>query len=165
MVQAKDMKIGTVDLQKLFKDYPGTKKAQKKFEDVAAQKQKDLKDSEDEIADMDQDLKKSDAVMSSKQKKKKQEQLKQKYQEYLQTKAKMENDMRTQESQMTADIVAEIKEIVAKIAQAQGMDLVLDAEKTVYVKDGTDLTDKVLKSFKSVSSDSKDESSDNGKKK
>jgi outer membrane protein len=160
-----DLKIGVVDLQKLFKEYPGTKKAEKKFQDVAVQKQKDLKDSEEEITGLDQDLKNSSSVMSSKQKKKKQEELKQKYQDYIQTKSKLENELRAQEAQMTADILDEIKEVAAKVAKAQGLDLVMDSEKTIYAKSSTDLTDSILKEFKKLSSDTKSESGDKDKKK
>jgi outer membrane protein len=162
---AADLKIGVVDLQKLFKEYPGTKKAEKKFQDVAVQKQKDLKDSEEEITGLDQELKSSSAVMSAKKKLKKQEELKQKYQDYLQTKAKLENELRTQEAQMTADILDEIKDIAAKVAKAQGMDLVLDSEKTVYAKNSTDLTDSIVKEFKKMPTEAADENGGKGKKK
>jgi len=44
MVSAKDMKVGTVDLKKIFNEYPGTKTATKKFTVMAQKKQKDLQD-------------------------------------------------------------------------------------------------------------------------
>jgi Skp family chaperone for outer membrane proteins len=48
--------------------------------------------------------------------------------------------------------------IVAGVAKDNGVDLVLDTDKTVYVSGGTDLTDAVLKSFKKVDVDSSNDS-------
>ena len=49
---AKDFKVATVDLAKLFSEYPGTKDAQDKFNAIALQKkQKDIAGEEQDLQD------------------------------------------------------------------------------------------------------------------
>lgn len=155
---AKDFRVATVDLQKLFKEYPGYDTAQKKFKDMAEKKQKDLQESAQDLQELQNELKSSSSVYSAKQKKQKETELKQKAHD-LDT---AENEARTylasKESEMTQTLLDEIKVIVANVAKDMGVDLVLDSEKTVYVNGGTDLTDNVLKSFKKVDADSSDDS-------
>ena len=153
---AKDFKVATVDLQKLFKEYPGYNSAQKKFKDMAEKKQKDLQESAQDLQELQSELKSSSSVFSAKQKKAKEAELKQKAHD-LDT---AENEARTylasKESEMTQSLLEEIKVIVAGVAKDKGVDLVLDGDKAVYVNGGTDLTDDILKSFKKV--DSQDDS-------
>lgn len=153
LASAKEMRIGTVDLQKLFKEYPGTKKAQKKFTAMAEKKKKDLQDSEEELQDLQKELKRSGSVLSEKLRKQKETE----YQTKAQNLAQLENQYRTdlamKENEMTQSILEELKAIVAEVAKENGVDLVLDSEKTVYLKDGEDLTSIVLKKYKKTDSD------------
>jgi Skp family chaperone for outer membrane proteins len=158
---AKDMKIGTVDLTKLFKEYPGTKNAQKKFNAMATKKQQDLADSLDEIKDLEKELKSSSSVLSTKQRKAKEKEYKEKAQAFQQQQNQITTDLQGKEQEMTSKLLDEIKAIVATVAKNQGVDLVLDAEKTVYAKDSVDLTAEVMKNYpKSDPSSDKDDKKD-----
>ena len=161
MATAKDLKVGTVDLKKLFNEYPGTEKAQKKFKAFALKKQKDLSDPEEELTDLQKQLEGSSSVLSAKEKKKKAAEYQTKLREYAQLKNQITNDLAAKESEMTQGILDEIKAAVAGVARDKGVDLVLDSEKTVYVNGGTDLTEAVLKSgaYKNKDSDSDDSGS------
>jgi len=160
MAPAKDLRIGTVDLKKLFNSYPGTEKAQTKFKALANKKQKELSDPEDELTDLQKDLQGSGSVLSAKEKKRKIAEYQQKLQEYTQLKGRISNDLANKESEMTQSVLDEIKVIVADVAKDKGVDLVLDGEKTLYVNGGIDLTDAILKSksFKSADGDSEGDS-------
>jgi outer membrane protein len=152
---AKDFKVGTVDLQQLFKEYPGTKKAQKKFNAMADKKKQDLTDAAEEIRDLEKELKNSGSVLSKSEMKKKQEAYTTKARAFQDQENQVQSDLAAKEQEMTQALLGEIKIIVAKVAKNDGIDLVLDADKTVYAKDATDLTSDVLKSYKdSDSSDS-----------
>jgi Skp family chaperone for outer membrane proteins len=63
---AKDFKAATVDLQKLFKEYPGYDAAQKKFKDLAQKKQADLQESAQDLQELQNELKSSSSVFSAK---------------------------------------------------------------------------------------------------
>jgi len=156
LAQAKDFKIATVDLTKLFTEYPGTKTAQSKFNTMAKKKQQDLIDLKKEIDDKKDELDKTSSVLTKKQKKEQAYLLTKMEQDYLQKENEVMTELKNQETQMTQDVLSQIKAIVAKIAKDKGCDLVLDAEKTVYAKDSVDLTDDVLKSYKTMKADSSD---------
>ncbi len=166
-VSAKDLKVATVDLQKLFKEYPGTAAAEKKFKTMAMRKERDLRDSADELTDLKKELSKSGSVLSAKQKRQKEDELESKEKALEMQDAQIRNELATKNNEMTQSILDEIKGIVAKLAKDKGVDLVLDSEKTVYVNGGEDLTSEIMKSkeFKSSDSDSSDDSdSKKGKK-
>ena len=67
VVMARDFTVGIVDLQQLFKEYPGTKKAQKKFNAMADKKKQDLTDAAEELRDLEKQLKDSGSVLSKKE--------------------------------------------------------------------------------------------------
>lgn len=148
--QAKDVKVGTVDLKKIFQEYPGYEPAQAKFKALAEKKQKELSEPEQELGDLQKELESSSSVMSAKEKQKKTAQYKKLLEDYAQQKSQIQNELAAKENDMTMGLLDEIKAVVADVAKEKDIDLVLDSEKTVYVKDGTDLTDPVLKKFKTL---------------
>ncbi|HUO57658.1 MAG TPA: OmpH family outer membrane protein [bacterium] len=153
LATAADFKIGTVDMQKLFNNYPGTKAAKTKLQAFEKKKSDDLADSAQEIKDLKSELDKSGSVLSDKQKAKKKRELDEKIQAYQQDSAQAEKELMSKQNDMTQAVVDEIKALVANIAKDNGLDMVLDQDKTVYLKNSVDLTDKVLKTFKKDSSD------------
>ena len=152
-VSAKDFKMATVDLKKLFNEYPGTKTAQKKFQAMAEKKKQDLTDSAEELSDLRKELQGSKSVMSEKERKRKENEYQTKAQALSQQESQIQNDLASKEADMTGELVDQIKAIVAKVAQDKGVDLVMDSDKTIYARDAVDLTKDVLKNYKD--SDSK----------
>jgi outer membrane protein len=155
VVMARDFTVGTVDLQQLFKEYPGTKKDQKKFNAMADKKKQDLTDAVEELRDLEKALKDSGSVLSKSEMKKKQDEYTTKARAFQEQENQIQTDLAAKEQEMTQNLLTQIKAIVAKVAEKDGIDLVLDADKTVYAKNATDLTPDVLKNYKdSDSSDS-----------
>jgi len=152
---AGDMKIATVDLQKLFKDYPGTQKAEDKLKDIEKKKVKELTPMEEDLKDLQNELQNNSSVLSAKEKKQKKELFGLKMDEYTKAKSQIAAELQTKESDMTQSVLGEIKGIIADVAKDKGFDLVLDSEKTAYVKGGIDLTDEVEKKFTTDKADSK----------
>ena len=147
LAQAKDFKIATVDLAKLFNQYPGTKTAQDKFNAIADKQQKDLMGEEQDLTDLDNELKKQTSVLTAKQKADKEYLLKKKYEDYTQHKNQILAELKDDENQMTQDILTQIKGIITSVAKDKGYDVVLDSEKTIIVSNPADLTDDVIKAF------------------
>jgi Skp family chaperone for outer membrane proteins len=85
----------------------------------------------------------------------KQEQYATKAKAFQDQESQIQNDLASKEQEMTQNLLGEIKALVAKIAKNDGVDLVLDGDKTVYAKDATDLTEEVLKSYKDSDSSDK----------
>lgn len=158
-VLAKEFSVATVDLQKLFKQYPETKKAEDRLAAMAELKKKDLADSAQELQDLQKELDGSGSILSAKTKARKETEFKDKAQKYQTLKDQIQTELAMKENEMSQQILKEIKDLAAAEAKQRGIDLVLDTEKTVYVRDGVDLTDDILKSFGKTDADSKSDSS------
>jgi len=152
LASAKDMKIGIVDMQKLFNGYPGTQKAKDKLSALEKKKKDDLSDEAQELKDLEKQLGDS-SVLSDKQKEKKTAEYKTKLAAFSQDQEQAQKELMAKETDMTQTIIGEIKDVVAAVAKDKGVDLVLDQDKTVYAKDAVDLTDEVSKHFKGSDKD------------
>jgi outer membrane protein len=159
VVSAKDFRIATVDMQKLFNSYPGTEKAKKKLGDLEEKKKEDLADSKQELIDLQKELSEGGSILSEKQRLKKEKEYNDKLGAYNQATEQVQKELMADESEMTQDIVDQITKIVSDVAKDKGVDLVLDSDKTVYVKEPTDLTSDILDQYKKIAdTDSKDDS-------
>ncbi len=163
VAQAKDLKIGTVDLQKLFTQYPGTKKMDEKFNGLFKKQMDDLAAKKRELSELNEELNASKSVLSKKKLKDKTYLLQKKFEDYQKQEADLQVEVNNKKLEITGDILSKIKAIVAGVAKDKGVDLVLDSEKTVFARDGVDLTDAVLKNYKKAAADSKDEDEDSKK--
>jgi Skp family chaperone for outer membrane proteins len=158
-VMAKDFTTATVDMQALFKKYPGTLPEQNKFDALTKSKKKDLMDSAKVLEKLKAELTGPDAAtMTSKEKETKGKEYDDERQNLQDLQTHIQNELALKEQEMTQVIVGKIKDIVAKIAVKDGVDLVLDSKDTLSVKGDMDLTNEVLAAFKNVSADSSDTS-------
>jgi outer membrane protein len=159
-VMAGDFTIATVDMQKLFKGYPGTPIAQKKFDAYTDKQKAELADSEKILEKLQKEL--QGTTLSDSEKQDKLKAFQDETQNFQDEKTRITNDLTEKEQEMTQTIVAKIKDIVSTIAQKDKVDLVLDANDTVDAKTAVDLTDEVLAAFKNVTVDSDDSDGFNG---
>jgi outer membrane protein len=156
-VMAKDFTTATVDMQALFKKYPGTLPAQNKFDALTKSRKKDLVDSEKILEKLKEELTGPDAAtMTTTEKEAKGKEYDDERQNLQDEQTHIQNELAQKEQEMTQVIVGKIKAIVATIAQKDGVDLVLDTADTLSVQGSLDLTNEVLAAFKNVSADSDD---------
>jgi len=156
-VLAKDLSVATVDLQKLFKAYPETQKAEARLDALAEKKKKDLMESTQELQDLKKELESSSSLLAAKTKERKEKEFKEKAQKLDLLHQQIQGELQAKNTEMVAQILKEIKELAAAEAKQRGIDLVLDSEKTVYVNGGLDLTADLLKKFEKMAADSKPE--------
>jgi len=149
---AKDFTMATVDMQKLFKAYPETAGAQKKLDNLTLQRKKDLADSEKSLKKLQDELSKD--TLTSEQKSAKEKAFQDEAQNFQDEKTTIENELVEKQQEMIQEIVGKIKAVVATVAEKDGYDLVLDENDTVTANNSVDITDEVLKSFSSATSDS-----------
>jgi outer membrane protein len=154
---AKDLKIASVDLQKAVTEYPAYKSDQKKLATLKDEKTSELVEEKRDLDRILQDIEKSKSVMSQEELKKKEDLYRKKGQELQDEQAQDESELANKQSLMLHAILGEVKDIVEKIAKDKGVDVVLDSQSVLYMRDELDLTDDVLKSYKNISSDSKDD--------
>ena len=159
---AKESKTATVNLQKLFKAYPPAQRAEKKFAALAEAKKKELEPDAKALQALQNELKEKGDKMPAAEKKKKAKEFEKEAKAFEKNKNEIEKELETERRAMSMKVSDEIKALVAKVAKNSGANLVLDSDKAVYMEEGVDLTDEVLKLFPKDKSDSSD--SDSGSK-
>ena len=158
-VTAKDFTAATVDMQKLFKAYPGTLPAQNKFTALTQSRKKDLMASAKNLETLKEQLTGPDAgSLTSAERVAKGKEYDEQRQSLQDLQSQFQNELAQKEQEMTQAIVEKIKMVVSAIAKKDDVDLVLDTKDTESLQDGLDLTDEVLVSFKKVDSSSTDSS-------
>ncbi len=151
---AKDFKVATVDLKKLFNEYPGKKSADLKMKELIQEKQKELAPLKKDLEKLQEELSSSSSVLSKSEKKEKTYVFQKKMDDFTKQQTQMQSDLADKDTEMTQKLLDRIKVIIGKVSKDKGVDLVLDSDKTVYAKDAVDLTDDILKSYKDLSADS-----------
>lgn len=121
--------IGSIDVQKVFKEYKETSKAQGELAKQEETFKKEFEESQKKLETAEKDGKKKDEL--DKMKKELEEKLA----------PKRETLLRLNE-QLTGKLQAEILEAVKKVAKKVGIDVVLD--KQVVITGGMDLTEMVV---------------------
>src|SRR5580693_5025530 len=79
---AENLKVATVDMKTLFKEYPGTLQAQEKFNTQAQEKKQDLADTQEDLADLQSELNDPKSSLSKKEREKKEKELEEESQDY-----------------------------------------------------------------------------------
>ncbi len=151
---ARDFKVATVDLKKVFNEYPGKKSADLKMKDLIQEKQQELAPLKKELEKLQGELSSSSSVLSKKEKKEKTYIFQKKMDDFTKQQTQMQSDLADKDTEMTQKLLDKIKVIIGKIAKDKNVDLVMDSDKTVFAKDSVDLTDDVLKSYKDLPLDS-----------
>jgi Skp family chaperone for outer membrane proteins len=138
--QAKDYKIGFVDLAKVFEEYKKTKEAEKALEDKGKAKEAERNKMVDEL----RKLKDEQALLSDKAKADKQTVIDGKI-KVLQDFDRVTRDSLVKErNDMLGNILKDIEKIVADYSKASGYDVVLNSRMLLYGADQYDLTSEIL---------------------
>jgi outer membrane protein len=143
-----ELKLGYVNSEVILSKYQGTKTAEEKlrqeyakWEQVATEKQKSIKD-------MQEQLQKQALLLSEERKMEIQKDLQDSmvaYQQYLQQKFGQQGEAAKKNSELLKPIIAKINTIINDIAVKENYDFIFDtASGIVFAKKGYDLTEKVL---------------------
>lgn len=145
---ARDPRLAVVDLPRLFAEYPGTRAAQKRYEAVALERERQLLDESKVLRERQADFDRRKAGMSVAARKAAEADLKNRARELESRRQATLAELKDREDRVSREILDEIRAIVAREAAKRKLDLVLDREKAVYVKDALDLTPILLESFR-----------------
>lgn len=121
--------VGYIDVQKVFKEYKETDKAQKDLSKDEESFKKEFEDSQKKLADAEKNGKKQEEL----------EKMKKELEEKL---APKRDSLIKKNQELTGRIQAAILESVKKVAKKVGVEVVLD--KQVLIIGGMDLTDMVI---------------------
>ncbi len=181
---AQQIKIGAVDMGKVFAEYYKTKKAEAELKDRAAGYEKDLKSRAAELQKLQEDGRKleEDAENPAFNEEKRSEKRKLRdakltefrllAQTLNETKNTRERELREQQGRVRGAIVEEILKVVQDIAKRDGYHLIVDkagntlsgVSAFLYVQDTLDITSSIVKELNRNAPPGGGASSTNGKK-
>ncbi|MDD5135867.1 MAG: OmpH family outer membrane protein [Candidatus Omnitrophica bacterium] len=137
---AKELKIGYVDLAKVFDEYKKTKDAEKSLEEKGKAKEADRTKMVDELKKM----KDEQALLSEKGKAEKQNIIDVKIKALQEYDTKARNDLVKERNDALGGIMKDIEKIVTDYAKANGFDFVVNSRTMLYGSEQYDLTSEIL---------------------
>lgn len=131
------------DLMKVFQSYKGTQEADAYLKAKAEDLQKSIDALKGEISSLDKLLK--SGILSREEKEKKSKEMEEKKKE-LENKIKTSNLMMMQERRKKVEeILKDIEKKVAEYARKKGYRIILDKKDILFVEEGLDITDDLIK--------------------
>ncbi len=146
-VNAADMKIGFVDIDKAANDSEEGKKAVSGLKEFMSARQSTISDRGKEIEKMKSDLEKQGAIMSSDAKKSKIEEIERSEREFQRMVSDANQEFEKKRRELTETVYKEIIEIVVKFGQEQKYTVILPVQSLLYSDKSLDITDTIIKKF------------------
>jgi len=151
---AQEVKIGYVDIVKIFSEYKETVEAEKIYNQEVEAWKKKASEMEAELAKLRDEIQSQSLMLSEDKIAEKKLQFEQKLKEYQQYMNEIfgEGGKAAQRNkELTQPIVEKINAVIAKIAEEEGYTIILNASQDVilYAKKSIDITDKVMERLES----------------
>lgn len=142
-------KIGFVDMQKAIQATKEGIKAKKELQAEADKKKEQFKKKNEDINKMREDLDKKSLVLSEDVKNQKRRELEQKMGDFQMEVQKTQQELMEKESKALQPILEKMKKVIGDLAKKEDYDAVLlkREDNVVWAKEGTDITDKILKAY------------------
>jgi outer membrane protein len=147
--QAADVKIGVVDVNKIFSSYTKVAENQAEFDKIKAQRQEEVQKKADaaqkEIDVLQAKLDKQGKVMKKEESDKIAADIEKKKQDVLNLQQDVYRELQTKNHDLVEARVKEIEAAIAKLAKDNGYNLVINKEVVLYSPETTaDLSDQVI---------------------
>lgn len=140
---ALEVKIGYLDVAKVFDEYKKTKEQDVFLESQAKTKQSERDKMVAEITRLRDELE----LLSEKGKKDKQVVIEEKIKKLQEFDNVVKGDLRKKRDDVVADILKEIDAVVQDYGKKQGFDMILNDKVIIYKKDALNVTEDVLKTL------------------
>ena len=143
VVQAAELKIGYVNLLKIFDGYQHKQESEQVLEQKGKQKQAELEGRFNELKKMRQSLE----LLNDQAKDAKAREIEEKADEFKRLKERTERDLVRERNELAKQVLEEIDGAVADYAKANGYSLMLDQRSLLYGEELYDVTDDILKAL------------------
>ena len=140
LAMAESVKIGYVNLAKVFDEYQRTKESEFGLEQRGKQKQAQLEGQFNELKKLRQGME----LLNDQAREAKTREIEEKSDEFKRLKTRSERELVGQRNQVAKGILDEIGQVVTEYAKANGFSLVVDQRSLLYGQDSYDLTDEIL---------------------
>ena len=145
---AKTMKIGVLDFQKVIAQSEVAKKMNKKIESKFKDRQLKLVDKQSKYEEKTNQLKRNESVMKKSQVKKLTQEI-DKLRSSLELESQdFQRDLQEAQTKASQKFSNRVQVEIDKIGDKGGFDLILQKQATAYVKNDSDVTDKLIQAMK-----------------
>lgn len=146
-VNAADIKLGFVDIDRAANDSEEGKKAVAGLKDFMATRQSSITDKGKAIDKMKSDLEKQGGIMSPDAKKSKIEELERSEREFQRMVSDANQEFEKKRRELTESVYKEIIEIVGKYGQEQKYNVILPVQSVLFSDKALDITDIIIKKY------------------
>ena len=145
---AESLKIGYVDIQKALNQSTAGKSAMEKLKKDIEKETTILKEKEEDIKRIEDELNKQGLMMKDTERDRKSEEYRRKGRDLERYREDVKRDIMIKEREMTDKIVSELVKVVQKIGQEEGFTIILERGNTVlFASDSIDITEKLIKRY------------------
>jgi outer membrane protein len=144
-----DGKVAYISSARVFREYAGAGDLTKQYDKDVVEWQERVAEMKREIDELIQEMQSQELMLSEEAKNRKRDELDNKraeYERYIEEIWGPDGKASRREIELTKPLVTKIDEILEKIGEEEGFDLILDFEESaiVFAKEGLDLTDRVI---------------------
>ena len=142
-----EYKIGYVDVQRAVQEVEEGKQARLRLKGEVEDRRRQLDGKKVELTKLQGDYEKQAAVLSEDAKRKKQEELQKKLVEAQQSAQEMQEELTGKEQEAMSSISKRMLQIVAEVAEKDGLHFVLDKSALLFAPNSADITNEVVRAY------------------
>ena len=142
---AQELKIGIVNLDRIFREANSAKSAQTKLEQEFGKREKDLNDVATQLKTLSDKYEREAPTLSETQRTTRQKQLVDQDRDFQRKRREFQEDLNARKNEELQQVIERANRVVKTLAEAEKYDLIV--QEAVYVNPKHDITDKVLKSL------------------
>ncbi|MGB4118178.1 MAG: OmpH family outer membrane protein [Polaromonas sp.] len=142
---AQELKIGIVNLDRIFREANSAKTAQTKLEQEFGKREKDLNDVATQLKTLSDKFEREAPTLSETQRATRQKQLVDQDRDFQRKRREFQEDLNARKNEELQQVIERANRVVKTLAEAEKYDLIV--QEAVYVNPKHDITDKVLKSL------------------
>ena len=142
---AQELKIGIVNLDRIFREANSAKSAQTKLEQEFGKREKDLNDVATQLKTLSDKYEREAPTLSETQRTTRQKQLVEQDRDFQRKRREFQEDLNARKNEELQQVIERANRVVKALAEAEKYDLIV--QEAVYVNPKHDITDKVLKSL------------------
>lgn len=141
--------VGYVDMQRVLDESALGKKLQEQLRKQFEPKARELAGEEGEILQMQETLKRDSALMSTAQVKKKEDELKQRIEEYQKNAGAAQQELVKAQQEKAPEVLGPARAAVSTVAKKKGLSMVMEPRATglIYWDASLEITDEVIKAM------------------
>ena len=148
-VSAQELKIGIVNLDRIFREANSAKSAQTKLEQEFGKREKDLNDVAAQLKTLSDKYEREAPTLSETQRATRQKQLVDQDRDFQRKRREFQEDLNARKNEELQQVIERANRVVKALAETEKYDLIV--QEAVYVNPKHDITDKVLRSLNAAS--------------